>query len=437
VESVPIDQVAVDKRQRQRRAWTRLVGLAALVAVLVTLVVVQPAMPDRLVLYTGPEGSAYDDLGRRYAQELRARGLEVDVVGTDGAHDNLRRLSGSEDAVGFAPTAMDWEGEAGIDLANLVALGSVGFEPIWLFCRSDLEITRVPDLAGRKILSPGPGTAVHHAAQSILELNGLLGTVDLIDLGEPGPQAILERLDRGDADAVFARGAASSPLIRTLLDADGLTLLSFRRAEAYAERIPGVMTLRAPEGVFDLARNVPEEDAQLLATTTCLVAHEGLHSAVVPMILAAARDVHEDVSELSASLEFPSAERVGFPMHHAARRYFRQGEVGLSRFLPYKVTRFLDHLGFFVLPLLTVAFVLIKVVPAVARIRAGIGMQRLLQDLAVVEKRAAGGEDPAQLLPELERVDRASATLFVPRSVTKDYLDLRQALHDLRERVSE
>ena len=36
-----------------------------------------------------------------------------------------------------------------------------------------------------------------------------------------------------------------------------------------------------------------------------------------------------------------------------------------------------------------------------------------------------------------EALDRASATIFVPRSSLPNYIDFRQILHDMRERVAE
>ena len=45
-----------------------------------SLVIARPAMPKRIQLLTGPEGSAYHALGLRYASSLAARGLEAEVV---------------------------------------------------------------------------------------------------------------------------------------------------------------------------------------------------------------------------------------------------------------------------------------------------------------------------------------------------------------------
>jgi hypothetical protein len=405
------------------------------IALFVTLVIVKPATPDRIVLLTGPEGSAYHDLGKRYALDLRRRGLEAEVIVTEGALDNLRRLTTVGNVVAFAPSTVDVRSDGRIDTSHLVTLGSVGFEPLWLFYRSGLDIARIPDLAGKNVMTGGRGTVGDYVARTLIENNGLTGAVELRPFAGQTAKALADGFAAGTVDAAFVTGAPGSPVVGALLDVDGASFLSFDRAEAYAALIPGVTTLVAPEGVFDLARNVPPQDALLLTSTTCLVAHEGLHPAVVPMLLVAAENTRPRVTTFSATSSFPSTEHVTLPLDSAAQRYFSQGDTGLSKFLPYKVTRFLNHLGFLVLPLLSVAIVLLKVVPTGLRITGGLRLKRLLKDLESVEKGHAAGADRVQLLADLDRIDRASAGMFVPRSIVHDYIDFRQFLHDMRERV--
>ena len=103
--------------------------------------------------------------------------------------------------------------------------------------------------------------------------------------------------------------------------------------------------------------------------------------------------------------------------------------------MPYQIVRILNHLGFFVLPILTVAVVLLKGVPVVLKIIGSMQMKAWFRRLESVEKRHAAGGDPRQLLEELDSVDRDSAKAFVPRSIVSEYIDFRQFLHDMRDRV--
>ena len=78
--------------KRLSGAWTYIAAFVVAIMIFVTLVIIKPAMPERIILLTGPDGSAYHELGKRIAEELRLRELEVDVVVTDGALENVLHL---------------------------------------------------------------------------------------------------------------------------------------------------------------------------------------------------------------------------------------------------------------------------------------------------------------------------------------------------------
>jgi TRAP-type uncharacterized transport system substrate-binding protein len=422
------------KRTRLRRVWLAFACASILVVLFLTLVVIKPAMPDRVVLLTGPETSAYHEFGVRLAKDLQTRGLHAEVVVTGGSFDNLRRLTEGENVVALAPSVVDWQGKFG-DSPPLVALGSVAIEPLWLFYRSDLEIDRISDLAGKTVATEGEYTTSYQVANLLIDQTGLADRLDLVPLTNQTATRSLRGFTSGAIDAVFLSGQPNSTVVQSLLKFDRASLLSFDRGKACAMRVSGATVIVAPEGVFDLARDSPPQDTQLLASATCLVSHEDIHPAVVPMLLAGVENVRQESSSFISSDRFPSSNHVTLPLAPAAQRYFRQGEVGLSKFFPYQAVRFLNHLGFFVVPLLTVAVVLLKAVPTGLRILGGLRIKRWLKRLEAVEKAWAAGVDSQTLLADLDRIDRGTATMFVPRSIVHDYIDFRQFLHDMRERV--
>jgi len=60
-----------------------------------------PMPPKHLTLVTGPEQSAYAEMGEQYAKLLRQQGITVDLVKTEGSADNLRKLQAGEADAGF------------------------------------------------------------------------------------------------------------------------------------------------------------------------------------------------------------------------------------------------------------------------------------------------------------------------------------------------
>src|SRR5215212_1928027 len=70
-----------------------LVALALVGAgVWMALTVGNPFPPDALTMATGPEGSAYPELGTRYREILKRAGIDLRVIKTEGGVENLARL---------------------------------------------------------------------------------------------------------------------------------------------------------------------------------------------------------------------------------------------------------------------------------------------------------------------------------------------------------
>ena len=249
----------------------------------VSLVILRPAAPDSITLLTGPEGGTYHELGKRYASSLEDLGLEVEVKVTGGGFENVELLAaGADDTVAFAPSNIELVFDDSVDTSDLVSLGSIAYEPLWLFYRADLSVRRIPDLAGLKVATGPKGTVVDHVARSLFELNGVTGQVGIQPSEGQSPETVAENLIDGKIDAAFAIGWPASPVINELLNDDNLEVLSFERADAYQALDPGITQLVAPQGVFDLASNAPPEDLTLLAATTNLVTLDSFYPGARP-----------------------------------------------------------------------------------------------------------------------------------------------------------
>jgi len=415
----------------------RVVGLAVIGGTLiVSLLVIKPAYPKRLQLLAGREGSGYHAMGTRLAAELTRRGLETQVIITDGGIDNLRRLAaGAENTLGFVPSNLEHAVRPSVDTEHVVSLGSIGYEPLWFFFRSELEVGEIRDLAVLTVATGGAGSVGDWVARRLLEINGI--ELDLHVVEAPGStDDVVAALRAEPLDGIFALGAPSTPTIRRLLVADGISFMGFDRADAYVAVSPGLVKLIAPAGVFDLARNVPPRDTPLVAATTNLATVDSLHPAVVPVVLRAVAASADLGDVFTRRGTFPSPEGASLPLDPAAERIYDQGESVFSREIPYGLARQLDHIGFVVMPLLGIALALVKVLPTILGAWTTIRFSRLYRRLEAVEKAAAAGADPSGLLADLQAIDTASADIFVPRSAVADYMDLRQLLHDLRDRTT-
>ncbi|MGH8764417.1 MAG: TAXI family TRAP transporter solute-binding subunit, partial [Burkholderiales bacterium] len=105
-------------------------------------VLLKPAPPRRVVLATGSDQGAYAAFGKRYAEELKRYGVEVVLRPTNGSRENLRLLRDPKEDVevafvqgGASETLRRNEDETD---DGLVSLGSMFYEPVWLYYRTEV-----------------------------------------------------------------------------------------------------------------------------------------------------------------------------------------------------------------------------------------------------------------------------------------------------------
>jgi TRAP-type uncharacterized transport system substrate-binding protein len=415
----------------------RAVAIAAIIfAIAFSLLILKPAAPREITLLTGPVGSNDHELGVNLAAYLEAEGLHVEVSPTSGSIENLLQLSsGAENTVAFAPSSFESVLDKSVDTGQLVSLGSVTYQPLWLFYRNKYQVQRITDLAGYRV-SLGPDTtSVGHISRILLDVNGISKQIESVLVSNENPDVVARALIQGEIDAAFAMGNLSSAHISALLSDESIAIFSFERADAYGMLNKAVSKHRVPEGVFDLARNIPSSDTVLLAVTTNLVTLDSFHSATVPVLLQAVSNADRQYEILDTGRSFPNAENTTLPLAKAAVRYYSQGQKGLSKVLPYRVTRWLNHLGFVVLPLLTIVFVLLKVVVVLIKLRASIRFNGFYRKLESLEKASANGVNPQLIHRDIDLLDKACVDFSIPRSMQEQYLNLRQLIHDMRDRL--
>lgn len=426
------------KTTGSRRVVFAASAVVLLAVLLLTLRHVGPAAPGEVQLLTGPADSRFHEVGQRYAAYLRERGLRVQVVETEGSFDNLLRLA-SQDATiaGFVQAAVDHEVEDQDSLAGLVSLGSLYFEPFWVFVRSEIHADDLTDLKGQRMARGHAGGGARAVSQLLLDgvqvsEHMISAPYDTLD-----PDAAADALLAGEIDAACFVGESRSPTISRLIEADAVRPVSFRRAAAFAERYPSLAELSIPEGAFDLARNLPSSDLTLLAPAANLVTRSDPHPAVVDLLLDAANEMQRGPDPVARRGSFPSTKYVSLPLSPAAARYYEEGPSRLRKILPFWLATAINRFAVVVLPVLTVALGLFKLLPILIQARFKLQSQRYYKRLAQLEKDAAEGEGHASVLARLDAIDRDSAALAVPLPCLTPFLELRQYLHDMRERLKE
>ena len=179
-------------------AWW--VVLIAGVGFVVAYQFVEPAPPKKIIITTGGESGAYYRFAQRYAAILAKNGITLEVQTSAGSLENLERLKSNAAQVGFVqggvvPQREDPEAD---DDSGLLSLGSLFYEPVWVFYRGDKVLTRLTELQGKRIAIGQEGSGIRQLAQQMLAVNEI----------EPGDQLLplsgltaAEELQQGRIDA--------------------------------------------------------------------------------------------------------------------------------------------------------------------------------------------------------------------------------------------
>lgn len=398
--------------------------IIAIAGFVVTWQFVEPAPPRNITIATGGENGAYFKYGKAYREVLAEEGINLKVLSTSGSKENVALLASGEVDVGFVQSGVG-EPKKHTDLESI---GSLYYEPFWVFVRSGRRPTRMQDLGTGPFAMGGLGSGTRAVAELLLTETGRMPTEDrIIDVG--GALAA-EALRAGAVRAAFFVASPESPVVKGLLADPGFGLMSFDRADAFAARHRFLNKLVLPEGVVDMERNLPNEDTVLLAPVATLVMHDDLHPALVQLLSRAIKRTHEQGGLFERAEEFPSIKGVDYPMNSDARRYIEAGPPFLQRFLPFWIANIIDRLIILLLPFLTLLIPLIRILPPVYRWRMRSKIVRWYKDVHRLEQRVRaatrdGGRRDEAFRDELDHIEVEVSKIQVPVG----YMDM---LYNLR-----
>src|SRR5262249_53897381 len=100
-----------------------------------------PEPPKHLVIGTGETDGDYEYFAKQYQDILKSEGINLELRPTEGPLENLRLLQDEESDVdvGFVQDGLG----SPEDQPDIQSLGSVYYEPIWIFYRGSGTLTRL------------------------------------------------------------------------------------------------------------------------------------------------------------------------------------------------------------------------------------------------------------------------------------------------------
>lgn len=395
---------------------------------------IRPAPPNRVVILSGPEDSSYYSAAQRYAKLIESHGIKVDVKTTDGSVDNLKMLLDRKQVadVGFVQTGLADDDKA----PGLMSLGTIYVQPVMVFYRGAANIERLTQLRGKRVAIGPDGSGTAAVALKMFEENEM-GKKDVKLIEIDGDDAIAALLAH-KVDALIATGEqVRGKKVRELMQKPGIKLMNFRQADGYRRRLKFLSRLVAPEGSFDLGRNLPPQDTELVGTPVELIAREGLHPAISDLLIAAARDVHGKPGMYRKAGEYPAAIEHDIPLSEEARRYYTSGSPFLYKRLPFWLASLVDRILILVLPLLIVVVPASRLVAPLYQWRMRSRIYRWYGALMTLEREMlARPDDEArqQIRRRLEAIEDSVNSLQLPLAFADQVYVLREHIAMVRSR---
>ena len=413
--------------------------LAVLVALLFILIIsiiiaYHFKSPDSLAMTTGLKNGSYESFGERYRQILAREHVDVKLLSSSGAIENLKRLSDKSYRVdaGFVQDGL----RSTTERSNLASLGAVAYSPIWVFYRSQKTLDDLSELSGKRIAIGPQGSGLRKLAIDLLKLNSSADqpTV-LLDLsGIEAKQALLE----GKADAVMIIGTEDNALVTELLLDPEVKLMNFRQAEAYTRLIPALSHVVLPQGILNIPKKLPLHDVHLLAVTTNLIIRKDLHPALIYLLLDAAVEIHSNAGWVNKKGEFPAPRELSFPSSIYAERFYKSGRPFLLDYLPFGLAAVLDRTLLIMVPMAIILIPLIRSIPWIYSWRHRRKFYSWYRKLKHLELELAESSDREDMSGYHEKIDQIEASInriAVPVAFFEEVYKLQQHVDLVRSKL--
>jgi TRAP-type uncharacterized transport system substrate-binding protein len=403
---------------RRRPIFVLALALAVALGCLVwaILVIGRPLPPRTVVMTTGTEGGVYRELGEQYRAALARNGINLELRPSSGNIENLARLKDSSSGVsaGFVAGGLTTAAAS----PGIESLGTVSYDPIWIFCRGLPDPAQIEDLRGKRIsINPEGGLLI-----DLLHANELETDVTVVPLA---PAAGGEALLRGKIDCACMLTGPDAPIVKKLLADVRVNLMTFPRADAYVAIYPFLRKVTIPRGVGSLAKDRPPHDVTLVAPMASLLVRDDLHPAVQFLLLEAAEKIHSGPGLLRRPAQFPAPEPVDVPLSREARDFYKSGGSFLQRHLPFWLAVLTSRLLLVLVPLAGVIYPLASIVPGVINFVMERRLNALYADLRKIEARIGARSSAEDVLEDLRRFDEKVTQARVPASYARALYTLK------------
>lgn len=405
---------------------------------------VAPPPPREITIATGSENGGYHRFGIQLKSALEKQGMKVKLVTTAGTIENLRLLTSSTSSVSVAfgqgGAERYWDG----DKESVRALGSLFYEPLWVFYRKDAGMTNFSDLKHLKVAAGKIGSGTRMLAEVLLRENKIPES----NWVSVGSSDAVKALKENKVQALFLVAPVNDPMDRNkphpdvyaLMDDPNLALFGAKRATAYVSRLPHLSIVNVGEGLIDLEKDYPPVTERLISPLATLLCREDLNGDIAVLILKTCKELQEQGGWLEKAGEFPSKQGVTFPLLPEAKQFHEKGPSFFYKFLPFWVANMVNRLWIMAIPLITLFIPTVKLAWPTYRWRIRRRIATKYRVLMAIDHRIVDGAIIKTIdadIAQLVQYEHELAKMSVPIMFAADFYNLRSHVHFLRSRLEE
>jgi TRAP transporter TAXI family solute receptor len=417
-----------------RLSHRSIIASAILIFALVSWVLTYffPSPPTHVTIATAFKGASFDFYGQRYREKFALAKVNLQLRATEGALENLKLLKNPTSGVQIAfVTGGVSDAE---HLPGILSLGTIDYLPIWIFYVSAEPIDGFSQLKGKRIAVGPVGSGTRVTAEKILGKGGLTSeNATFVPLA--GTKAA-EALRDGNIDAAWIMGAPETSAVQALMRNRNVRLMSFPLAEAFTRVFPNLTRLVLPEGVIDIAEDIPREKISLIATTTSVLVRSDLHPEIVSLLLQTMLETHRGQGIFHKAGEFPSPRDPDYPVAASAIDFYKNGPSFLQKHLPLWLTVHAQRAIAVLVTAIALGFPLVRYVPTLYEWHIRRRLLYWYSQLKLLETSIDSGSNEDLLREEVDRIEEAVSRIRFPLAFANQVYDLRGHIDIVRRRLA-
>ena len=340
---------------------SRNILLAALACIFVSGLLLRfifPAPPKHLRISSGPQGSFFSEIAYKYRDEFAKEGVTLEIVHTSGAFENLEYVKKGNSDIALTHGGITIPENA----PGLVSLGSISYEPIWLFRRrGTTPVNDVRQIKGMRVNIGAVNSGLDVIALKLLNISGLdHNNTKLFHLS---PNESIEELLSGRIDFGFFKDPPEDLKIHALFKSNEILEVDLKDSEAFRRNLRFLHVTHIAPSSIDMAHQQPPSDFHTVSVTNTVVVQNSLNKSIQYLLLSVMAKVHQHPTLISHENEFPSDKDIDLPLSQEAEFFYKKGMPFLTQYLPFELASITERLFKALIPVLLLIFPFMNLIP--------------------------------------------------------------------------